>query len=190
MVERDTRYSGPDTTEDNAKEALLDELESIKGLLQDELDQKALTQASEADEWAQYAPEDGEEEIPVLREVIESIEPVTPGAPRQPSLFTEEGRPPQSRPPRPTRATGENPFLPAHIRARLQGSQPALDAFKTPPDNVEHKAADHKAGLSPNEARSALIDAIVRESLPELEAKLRERLAAYSEEALQRLAKP
>lgn len=149
------------------KNALLDELESIKGLLVDE------------------------DDIPILQEVIESIEPLEPDTPRQSSLFTDRGRPsPQARPPRPTRASGENPFLPEHIRARLQGGQPAMDSFF---EDAPHKAPSTRTP-APTEAdipvdREALINTVVEECLPELEAKLRERLEQYSRETLQQLLK-
>lgn len=147
------------------KDALLDELESIKGLLLDE------------------------DDIPILQEVIESIEPLDPETPRQPSLFTERSRPsPQTRPPRPTRASGENPFLPEHIRARLQGRQPALEVFydKGPSEEASVTGSTEQAAPA---NREALIDALIAECLPELEAKLRARLAQYSQETLQDLLK-
>jgi len=147
------------------KNALLDELESIKGLLLDE------------------------DDIPTLQEVIESIEPLEPDTPRQSSLFTERGRPSsRARPPRPTRASGENPFLPQHIRARLQGRQPALDSFlENTPHEPPTTAPAEETDPSPRVDRAALIDALIEESLPELEAKLRERLEQYSQETLQEL---
>lgn len=80
----------------DTKDTLLDELESIKGLLQDE------------------------DDIPILSEIFEAIEPLPVGASRQPSLFNTNTQTSTQRlnrrPANITKASGENPFLPAHIR--------------------------------------------------------------------------
>lgn len=149
----------------DTKDTLLDELESIKGLLQDE------------------------DDIPILSEVIEAIEPLPADSPRQPSLFqTSNSASTHSAKPRPasiTRATGENPFLPEHIRARLHGNRP--------PPLVEELAANPPAQPRtepPTDrplSRAALIEEVVQASLPDIEARLRARLSSLTEEQLQTL---
>lgn len=142
----------------DTKDTLLDELESIKGLLQDE------------------------DDIPILSEVIEAIEPLPAGASHQASLFSNgpqtPTRSPNRRPASITKASGENPFLPAHIRERLQGNRP-------PPlvDELTPEAIPEPTALT----REALIQEVLEESLAELEEKLRERLQTLTEEQLQTL---
>lgn len=140
----------------DTKDTLLNELESIKGLLQDE------------------------DDIPILSEVIESIEPLSDDSPRQPSLFqsspSRSGEP-KRRPASITRASGENPFLPEHIRARLHGNRP--------PPLVEDLL---DSGTDASTTRAALIDEVIQASLPDIEARLRARLYALSDEQLQDLA--
>lgn len=165
----------------DTKDTLLEELESIKGLLDDE------------------------DAIPVLREVIESIEPLDGSQPRQPSLFQspsspEKGQTASRRSSGVTRASGENPFLPAHIRARLHGNRPPPNWDQPAP---EHRVADAAitAGVTterpgsenpdtlptPQEmiGRQRLIEQLVQECLPEIEAKLRQRLHEASDTQLQ-----
>ncbi len=147
----------------DTKDTLLEELESIKGLLDDE------------------------DAIPVLREVIESIEPLDGSQPRQPSLFqspssTDRTSASPRRSNSVTRASGENPFLPAHIRARLHGNRP--------PPNWDQPVAEGpvpETPATPQEiiSRQRLIDQLVQECLPEMEAKLRQRLHEATEEQLQ-----
>lgn len=163
----------------DTKDTLLDELESIKGLLDDE------------------------DAIPVLREVIESIEPLENSEPRQPSLFRSADTSPASRKRSSgvTRASGENPFLPAHIRARLHGNRPPPSWDWDPPaaDETEETAVQPpvvpKGPLSTESparpsspqaliSRQSLIDQVVQESLPEMEAKLRRRLHEATDEQL------
>lgn len=147
----------------DTKSSLLDELESIKDLLVDE------------------------DDIPILQEVIESFEPVSSNSPRQNALFPEEPltERKRQRTPQPTRATGENPFLPAHIRERLQGNQPPplLDTrdFAEPAPKENPGAAN--SAPSPL-TRSSLINALMDELRPELEARLRESLESLSQDLL------
>lgn len=141
----------------DTKDTLLEELESIKGLLLEE------------------------DDIPVLSEIIEAIEPLPADTPRQPSLFntTNTGRTPSrtQRPASITKASGENPFLPAHIRARLQGNRP--------PPLVDELTADPTPEPEPTElTRDTLVQEIIDTCLPELEAKLRARLQALTDEQL------
>lgn len=151
----------------DTKDTLLAELESIKGLLDDE------------------------DAIPVLREVIESIEPLDGTQPRQPSLFqspaSKDKTPATSkRSSNVTRASGENPFLPAHIRARLHGNRP-------PPNWDQPTVEDSPESTTASQAlinRQQLIDQLVQECLPEMEAKLRQRLHEATEEQLQHWLEP
>ncbi|WP_027329000.1 hypothetical protein [Marinimicrobium agarilyticum] len=161
----------------DTKDTLLYELESIKGLLDDE------------------------DAIPVLREVIESIEPLDGNQPRQPSLFQpstapEKGTKAARRASNVTRASGENPFLPAHIRARLHGNrpppnwdQPAPDPTPPGPSAVTEgpDAGDPASLPTPQEmiGRQQLIEQLVQECLPDMEARLRQRLHEASDTQLQ-----
>ena len=166
--------------EHDPKNALLNELESIKGLL-DEQDTEPLP---------------GLDQIPVLREVIESIEPLPEDRPHQPPLFPEANtKPPRSG--RPVQAKGENPFLPPHIRARLQGNQPtphwteATEQTETEQTETATRPAAGAGQQSDNRptpesanARSELIEALVDECRPLLETRLRARLEAMTDEQL------
>lgn len=166
------------TNSDDTKDTLLEELESIKGLL--------------------LEPDD---DIPVLHEVIESIEPLEQGAPRQSSLFTTNipaGRTaPSPRRPAPTKASGENPFLPAHIRARLHGNRPppGFDSESAPARDtapVSDKAPVPDKTKSPTRSatdinREQLVDELLSELQPLLEAQLRDKLNALSQEQLRQL---
>lgn len=161
------------TNSDDTKDTLLEELESIKGLL--------------------LEPED---DIPVLHEVIESIEPLEQGAPRQSALFTTNipaGRTaPGPRRPAPTKASGENPFLPAHIRARLHGNRPppGFDSDSSVPARDTAPAPDKTE--SPNRSaadvsREQLVNELLSELQPLLEAQLRDKLNGLSREQLRQL---
>ncbi|WP_341938565.1 hypothetical protein [Marinimicrobium sp. C2-29] len=167
------------TNSDDTKDTLLEELESIKGLL--------------------LEPED---DIPVLHEVIESIEPLEQGAPRQSSLFTTNipagGAAPTRRRPAPTKASGENPFLPAHIRARLHGNRPppgfdsdsSAPARDTAPAPDRAPAPDTAESLNRSAAdinREQLVNELLSELQPLLEAQLRDKLNNLSREQLRQL---
>lgn len=152
----------------DTKDTLLNELESIKGLLQDE------------------------DDIPILSEVIESIEPLPDDGPRQPSLFQTSPRPgePKRRPASITRASGENPFLPEHIRARLHGNRPPplVEDLLNESSSLSRTDSRTDSGADAVTSRSALIDEVIQASLPDIEARLRARLYALSDEQLQELA--
>jgi len=158
------------------KNELLSELESIKGLL-NEQDTESMPDV---------------DQIPVLREVIESIEPVPDDRPHQPPLFPETNTKPQ-RSSRPVQAKGENPFLPPHIRARLQGNQPSPH-WAEPTEQAEEtatrapagagKKSDNRPAPQSSTARSELIEALVEELRPLLEARLKARLEAMTDEQL------
>lgn len=144
----------------DTKETLLDELESIKGLLLDE------------------------DDIPILSEVIESIEPLPDHQARQRSLFASSPvagqRDAAPRPASITRASGENPFLPQHIRERLHGNRPPPLVDETPAPHSLGKVDDAPAPVS----RAALINEVVQASLPDIESRLRARLDAMTDEQL------
>jgi len=83
-----------------------------------------------------------------------------------------------------TKAQGENPFLPQHIRARLHGNRP-LPSFDLP--KVEPVANPKIEDMNQPASRQALVDALVEASLPRIERELRDKLATLSQETLKRL---
>ena len=89
-------------------------------------------------------------------------------------------------PPRPAlaKASGENPFLPQHIRARLHGNNPPplFDpvAAEKPPITAASKTA-----TEPVISRQQLIRDLVAAVLPQVEQELRQRLQALTDEQLQ-----
>ena len=159
------------------KNALLSELESIKGLLNEQDTDDSLPDL---------------DQIPVLREVIESIEPVPEDRPHQSPLFPE-ARPRPQRNNRPVQARGENPFLPPHIRARLQGNRPvqpqpeAGGQTETITDKSTGASSDKGPAIQPTTRRSELIEALIEEFRPLLEARLKARLEAMTDEQLEAL---
>src|SRR5690606_26199971 len=80
------------------------------------------------------------------------------------------------------KASGENPFLPQHIRARLHGNNPPplFDEFaeKTP-------ASVTSKPISEPVNRQQLIHEVVAAVLPDVEEELRQRLQALTDEQLQ-----
>ncbi len=114
--------------------------------------------------------------------------------PGQQSLFTGESRPsktdgdePYVRPERPTRATGENPFLPKHIRDRLHTNKALVDIIKeTPlpqpstPKAISEQVHDALVEQLPSQLSSErvqhLVDDVIALYMPRIEAELRERL--------------
>ncbi|WP_020209372.1 hypothetical protein [Gilvimarinus chinensis] len=73
-----------------------------------------------------------------------------------------------------SKAMGENPFLPQHIRERLKGNRAA--EFALSPN-------------SPVDTQSELIDELINSVMPQLEAQLRLKLSGMTEEQLQQLLK-
>jgi len=183
------------------KAAMLNELESIKGLL------------LEADD------------IPILQEIIEpklnvaqattsaavSMAPAaTPLQPPQPDAFSAESfaksvpptkvlesvRPASTRNLMAAKGQGENPFLPEHIRSRLHGNNP--------PPMFEEEIAKQMA-LSPRPSRflgglslnqntkyasihlHEIIDSIIARVMPEIERELRDKLSTMSRDILEDL---
>ncbi|MCP8898754.1 hypothetical protein [Gilvimarinus xylanilyticus] len=86
-----------DRESEKTKTQLLSELESIQGLLLDD--------------------------IPLLNEVIERVPETDNPSPWQGTDNEQNQTPPQESKPFTAKARGENPFLPQHIRERLKGYQ-------------------------------------------------------------------
>lgn len=83
------------------------------------------------------------------------------------------------------KASGENPFLPQHIRERLHGNNPPpLFEYETAKKIVSAtKNMAHKT----NKPRQALVDEVIHGLMPQIEAELRHRLFAMSVEDLEKL---
>jgi hypothetical protein len=197
------------------KAEILQELESIKGLLLEEDDIPILQDMEGEDE---ILDEEFHPEPPVL---INRHESVLPG---QGSLFDEPkssvakiagqldaasklhelssyqqaikksgfasqsgaihpGAPTDNRPL--AKASGENPFLPQHIRERLHGNNPpplfeyeAAKKIISSTKNIAHKI---------NKPRQYLVEEVMLSMMPQIEIELRHRLFAMSVEDLERL---
>ncbi|WP_049721885.1 hypothetical protein [Gilvimarinus polysaccharolyticus] len=152
-------------TPEKTRSELLNELESIQGLLDDD-------------------------EIPVLQEVIESLEKHHNNAlglhevnyeldlgnsaltAEQANSHEPAEKNTTSRAQHNT-AQGENPFLPQHIRSRLRGNR--AGDFAT-------EASDLK-----NTARQQLIDDVINDLLPQLKATLHTKLSVLTDAQLQAL---
>ncbi|NIB41543.1 hypothetical protein HBA55_18210 [Pseudomaricurvus alkylphenolicus] len=85
------------------------------------------------------------------------------------------------------KASGENPFLPKHIRDRLHTDKPLVDIIKDsplpPPESskplTEHLHSEVKANLPediPESRLQSVVDEVIAIYLPKIEAELRERL--------------
>jgi hypothetical protein len=93
------------------------------------------------------------------------------------------------------RATGENPFLPQHIRARLHGNNPpplfdfsVNNDHELPAAKTMGKAREAKAGeVEGNSARQQLTREIIGAIMPKLEEELRQRLHDMTEQELEQL---
>lgn len=83
------------------------------------------------------------------------------------------------------KASGENPFLPQHIRDRLHGNNPPpLFEYETAKKIISAtKNIAHKT----NKPRQHLIDDVIRGMMPQIESELRHRLFAMSVEELEKL---
>lgn len=83
------------------------------------------------------------------------------------------------------KATGENPFLPQHIRERLHGNNP--------PPLFEYETAKKIISATKNipqktyQPRQHLIDDVIKSLMPQIESELRHRLFAMSVEDLEKL---
>lgn len=85
----------------------------------------------------------------------------------------------------PVKATGENPFLPQHIRERLHGNNP--------PPLFEYEAAKKIISatktITPKtgKPRQQLVDDVLKSLMPQVERELRHRLFAMSVDDLEKL---
>lgn len=95
------------------------------------------------------------------------------------------------------KATGENPFLPEHIRSRLHGNNPPPlfaneAARKIAHSSIPTRQLGNTFGVS-NPAKSNhqqdLIDSIIDKMMPEIEQELRSRLELMSKTLLDELNK-
>ncbi len=189
------------------KAEILQELESIKGLLLEEDDIPILQDT-------EIIPEE-----PAVKSAYTSHESVLPG---QGSLFDEsvtqvavpanyatpnplaktfpahpdsgakrQGLAPHLHTPGPQysrpqpKATGENPFLPQHIRERLHGNNP--------PPLFEYEAAKKIINATKStppqfsKPRKHLVDEVIKSLMPQIESELRHRLFAMSVEELEKI---
>ncbi len=71
-----------------------------------------------------------------------------------------------------TKARGENPFLPQHIRDRLHTSKTLVDIIKEHPPAPEQKA----------HPTNHIVEEIIADYMPKIEAELRERLLKLADE--------
>ncbi|QEI12006.1 hypothetical protein [Cellvibrio japonicus] len=83
------------------------------------------------------------------------------------------------------KATGENPFLPQHIRERLHGNNPPpLFEYETARKIVNStKDIQHKI----NQPRQHLVNQVITQLMPLIEKELRQRLYAMSVDELEKL---
>jgi hypothetical protein len=116
----------------------------------------------------------------------EPTEPEFKTEPQKHGFASHLTQPHPHHPPRPlAKASGENPFLPQHIRERLHGNNPPpLFEYETAKKilnstkNIAHKI---------NQPRQHLIDEVVHNMMPQIEAEVRHRLFAMSVEDLEKL---
>lgn len=95
------------------------------------------------------------------------------------------------------RASGENPFLPQHIRARLHGNNPPPLFDFSPGKNLpgSKSANETKTGHSEfkteskpdNTLRQHVIQEVIASVMPQLEKELRRRLEELSEQELEQM---
>lgn len=202
------------------KAEILQELESIKGLLLEEDDIPILQDMEGEDE---ILHEEFHPEPPVLNTRHESVLPGQGSLFDEPksalakiadqlntsaSLSTDSGTHPsavtqQDKKPgfaahlggthtsshsdhRPlAKASGENPFLPQHIRERLHGNNPPpLFEYETAKKIINSsKNIAHKT----NKPRQYLVEEVMLSMMPQIERELRHRLFAMSVEDLEKL---
>lgn len=107
---------------------------------------------------------------------------VSPGHPLNTNPF-QTGQPQTARPL--AKASGENPFLPQHIRERLHGNNPPpLFEYETAKKIISAtKNVAHKI----NRPRQHLVDDVIKSMMPQIESELRHRLFAMSVDDLEKL---
>lgn len=207
------------TNKSQAKTAMLLELESIKGLLQ-ENDEIPILQEIEdsSDSDSADAEYHEQEDKPRGRHFVEQQQdffhndhlqdvlsakhhsPEDTHSPLGQGLFSRDQAikaPSQTRPEPASKTalkkpTGENPFLPEHIRARLHGNNPPPSFEQITANRIAqtHKPSRQLGKSSLQFAQSAkenLINEIVDKFLPEIEVELREKLEKMTEQQLDEL---
>lgn len=160
------------------KGEILSELESIKGLLIEEDDIPILQEIEHQDFDPidlPYQTKTGTQ-TSIFDDLLEEITPL----PLHPGAYHS---PQSSHRPVP-KAMGENPFLPQHIRDRLQGNNP-------PPifdfDMSQQISNAYKIGKSYPENRHDLVNDLIKRYLPQIEQELRLKLLAMTEDELKKL---
>ncbi|HWV16144.1 MAG TPA: hypothetical protein VN030_12005 [Cellvibrio sp.] len=90
--------------------------------------------------------------------------------------------------PTPQKASGQNPFLPEHIRARLQGNNPALLSGENSAKNSSRTALTATATQPKTSgSQQQLVDEMVEKLLPAMEKELRSHLQTMSKRMLEDL---
>jgi len=197
------------------KAEILQELESIKGLLLEEDDIPILQEMEGEDEildeefhseppvlinrHASVLPGQGslfDEPKSTLTKIAEQLD--TPTKPHEATSSlqdhkkhgfashlgtTQSGMHTDHRPL--AKASGENPFLPQHIRERLHGNNPPpLFEYETAKKIISStKNIAHKT----NKPRQYLVEEVMLSMMPQIERELRHRLFAMSVEDLEKL---
>lgn len=198
------------------KDEILQELESIKGLLLEEDTIPILQEfEQELEQLQPLAARTAEQALdhdqpPSQLTGSSHISPLQPERhpsvlPGQVSLFDEDASEPGTQAPtdhhahtstnshstnahsRPlAKATGENPFLPQHIRARLHGNNP--------PPLFDYQAAQKIASVTASatqdkqfSGRQQLINDVINQMLPKIEQELKQRLYTMNAEDLAKL---
>lgn len=168
-------------------EILLDEFHSEPPLLFSQHETALAGQASLFDETISF------EEL--SSEITKIVHQENMGSDRQDSSSTQEAKtsfsarlhhsasPQQQR--LTARASGENPFLPQHIRERLHGNNPPpLFEYETAKKIISStKNIAHKT----NKPRQYLVEEVMLSMMPQIERELRHRLFAMSVEDLEKL---
>lgn len=188
-------------TQTDEKHAMLDELESIKDLLLDSEDLNEYDIPTLEDailESIEKEPEQhSNDDIPLLdasslspqadtnrdheeleynleNQSDETDRDISSRQHQQQNLFQESSLVETTGVARAVKARGENPFLPKHIRDRLHGNRPVLPNNEIQPlSSSATTETDH------------ILDDLISEFLPEIEAKLRSRLKPVIEQQLQ-----
>ena len=182
------------------KAEILQELESIKGLLLEEDDIPILQDTEVIANEPAYKDPTHKPVSPYT-----AHESVLPG---QGSLFGEPGHivratdtenkphgsashlnnqdSQQQQTPRPlAKATGENPFLPQHIRERLHGNNPPpLFEYETAKKII---SATKNVAQKLNRPRQHLVDEVIKSMMAQIESELRHQLFAMSVDDLEKL---
>lgn len=190
------------------KTEMLQELESIKGLLLENDDIPLLQEVEIAHQPVSISPASTNSTAATLDVKTQELQ-TNPLSHTQTSLFDDEpnvatpayqDESPQDQPApktqdpkyaavtrQPIKAAGENPFLPQHIRERLHGNNPPpLFAHET-----ARKIMNATKSMQPKtqRPRQQLIDDVINSMLPQVESELRHRLFAMSTDELESLLK-